>query len=73
MNDEQESPRYWWFDGATVQALKERLDAAGPGVIFKVNKDGNALTLEVIDPGQDKAARLAPLNESHPCPPICLE
>lgn len=70
---EHEPVRYWWFDGATIAALRDRLNAVlgKPDAYLTVTPQGRELFLDVIDPGQDVAARLGPLNESHICPPDC--
>lgn len=70
--DDADAVRYWWFDGDTVAALRNRLSGASDNAILKIVPKGRELFLEVIEPGQDAAARLAPLNESHVCPPFCI-
>jgi hypothetical protein len=68
-----------WFDGDTITQLTDRLIDAGPGARLEIHFSGNAesgvagqdVTLEVVTPGMDAAARLKPLNESHWCPPDC--
>jgi len=62
-------PRYWWFQGQTVIDLTAQLNAAGPDAVLEVHPDGDGILLHVIAPGE--AAALKPLNESHPCPPVC--
>jgi hypothetical protein len=63
---------YWWFRGATVAALKERLNAASPEAILEVHLDGQKMTLDVVEPdatpGEERAGAL---NESFICPPVC--
>jgi hypothetical protein len=62
--------RFWWFEGATVVALKEQLIAAGDGARLEVHQEPeDKLTLHVIRPGELAAA--TPLNVSFPCPPVC--
>lgn len=67
-----EKIKYVWFDGATVEELKRRLNAV-ERPILKVAGSGAKTTLEVWDlNASPEAAKLAPLNEAHPCPPQCL-
>jgi len=62
--------RFWWFEGATVTALAAQLAEAGEGARLEVHPEPeDKLTLHVIRPGEIAAA--VPLNESHPCPPLC--
>jgi len=65
--------RYIWFGPATVQALKSRLDDAGPDAILVVRGQGEHMTLEVVGPEATiiDEAGLGVLNEAHPCPPFC--
>lgn len=67
--------RYFWFQGATVSALRDLLNAAGADAILKVNLHGQDATLEVLEPHEAVEGAQPvrqPLNESHPCPPQCL-
>jgi hypothetical protein len=72
MPDDHADHQYVWFGPDTVRELTARLNAAGVDAVLKIAGHGERTTLEVIDPAQDAAARLAPLNEAHPCPPQCL-
>lgn len=64
---------YWWFQGASVMELYERLKSAGPDVArLEVRQDGNSLFLDVV--GGDGSALDTgggSINESHICPPQC--
>lgn len=76
MPDDQESLpiRYLWFDGVTIAALRDRLNAVldQPEARLIIHGPFNEhATIEVLDPRTDKTARLKPLNEAHPCPPAC--
>jgi len=62
---------FHWFKASTWQQLRDRLNAASDDAWLEVHQDGEAMTLEVVEPGQDAVARLVPLNESYRCPPIC--
>ncbi len=65
-------PRYWWFQGKTVMDLTGQLQAAGPDAILEVHPEGDGVLLRVVGVDQ-KSADVAPLNESHPCPPFCRD
>jgi len=63
---------YWWFGSETIDALKERLGAAGPGTRLEVRLDGKKMTLRVVPAGVTTAdAAGDDLNKSNICPPIC--
>lgn len=75
---------YLWFTGPSVIELHRRLEAALSAVgadhtAFKINlpKDLEQATLEVLNTSGPEAAPMvageAPINEAHPCPPLCLE
>jgi hypothetical protein len=66
-----------WFSGPSVVELYRRLTAVNPErATFMVNlpEDLAHATLEVLDPAADPAinAPAAPINEAHPCPPLCI-
>ena len=64
---------FWWFDSETVEALKERLGAAGSGTRLEVRVDaGKRMTLRVVPAGvTTEGASSDDLNKSHVCPPQC--
>jgi hypothetical protein len=67
------SKPYWWFNGASVSELTERLNNT-PNARLEVHLDGEKMTLVVApdNPAQAAAVHLdPPINESHICPPIC--
>lgn len=69
---------YWWFQGATVRELFDRLERHGPDTaILTVEQKGDSLYLNVRPKGHAADALLAecdePLNDSRICPPICPE
>ena len=68
-----EQPVYWWFQGATIAALRDRLNAVldDPEAVLIVKREGRGITLQVLDSRVAESVQLAPLNESHPCPPFC--
>lgn len=68
----QQQPRFWWFQGASVEQLFAELEAAGENARLEVHLDGQHMTLHVV------AAGITPqegggggINESHVCPPVC--
>jgi hypothetical protein len=62
---------YYWFQGGSVAELLRRLQAAGPDARFQVHPDGDSCTLQVFTPSALTASTEPPINESHPCPPLC--
>jgi hypothetical protein len=65
------SKPFWWFEGASVTALLERL-TANPDARLEVHLDGEKMTFIVASKRADAAAPFdPPINESHICPPIC--
>ena len=65
--------RYWWFQGASVEELTRQLLAAGFEARLEVHPHGaDGLMLYVVPPGAKQAERQG-INESHPCPPQCVE
>jgi hypothetical protein len=70
--DRMPDDRYIWFGPDTVRELKARLNGASDDAVLKIDGHGERTTLEVVDPAQDAAARLKPLNEAHICPPQCI-
>jgi hypothetical protein len=64
---------YWWFKGASVTELCDRLNDT-PNARLEVRIDDNQkMTLTVVPDGPSTAAAPfdPPINESHVCPPIC--
>lgn len=61
--------KFWWFKGASVTELKNRLNGAtDPKLEVRIEK--NAMTLTVVsDVGTAEGG--GPINESHICPPFC--
>jgi len=64
-------PRFWWFQGPTVEQLTEELLAAGADARLEVYPHGDELTLRVVAPGDKTLVERGTMNESHPCPPLC--
>lgn len=64
---------YFWFQGATVNALTELLvDNPGCRLEVRFDEGGNHATLHVVPVGTSNvAADSGGLNESHICPPDC--
>jgi hypothetical protein len=63
--------KFWWFQGATVLALRDRLAGATETTILKCIPEGDKLLLDVVEPITPDASTAGPLNESYICPPIC--
>lgn len=65
---------YWWFQGASVRELYNRLAASNPDTAhLEVHLTGDKMTLEVVSE-TETAAKVRPnppINESHVCPPQC--
>jgi hypothetical protein len=59
---------YWWFEGASVAALIERLSADAR---LEVHLDGEKMTFRVVPLGGALSPLDPPINESHICPPQC--
>ena len=65
------SDRFHWFRGATVETLKDRLNAGNVDRL-EVHQDGDSMTLVVVyGPVTAPEVHTSPLNESFLCPPIC--
>ena len=70
--------KFWWFRGASVEELARRLERAGPSACrleVRISEDGK-MTFRVVADGTTSlaAASVEPdINESHPCPPDCIE
>jgi hypothetical protein len=66
------SKPYWWFKGASVTELTERLNAT-PNARLEVHLDGEKMTLVVAsdDPAAAATPLDPPINESFICPPRC--
>lgn len=73
MPEKSEKVRYLWFGPETSKTVLERL-AAASAPCLRINGPFTAkATIEVVDlNASPEAAKLAPLNEAHPCPPACL-
>lgn len=64
--------RYFWFQGASVRELYDRLSAAGPDTArFEVHLDGRKATLNVVAEVSTQVHELDHINDSHVCPPQC--
>ena len=68
-----EAPDFWWFESGTVDALRERLIAAGGGTRLEVRLDqAQNMKLRVVPQGfTSESAGTDDLNKSNICPPIC--
>lgn len=72
---------YWWFSGASVQALVDQIGAKGGATNVRLEAhphDDGKLTFRVLALGTRSAAvaddppdGCAPINDSHICPPDC--
>lgn len=65
---------YHWFGPPTTDQLREQLNAT-PQARLEIRGEGEDMTLTVV-PIEAEGRRGAPLqvlNESHPCPPQCVE
>lgn len=74
MSDDKKADdvRSVWFQGETVAAIREQLNAAGPDAVLQFNAPfDERATVEVLRPGQDAVVRVKSLNEAHVCPPFC--
>ena len=71
----QEATRpYWWWQGASVEELTRRLNAAGPGARVEVHIDAQQHATMVVIPqtdSEDNVRLLPAINESFVCPPRC--
>lgn len=66
-----DTPRFWWFAPPEVDALRERLTAAGGGTRLEVRvNDKDEMLLRIVPAGAVVAAA-DDLNKSHVCPPFC--
>lgn len=64
--------KYWWFQGASVRELYDRLGAHNPDAArLEVRINGDKMTLDVVGGGVEVAQRTPPINDSRVCPPIC--
>lgn len=65
--------KFYWFQGASVRELYDRLSAAGPDAArFEVHISAGKATLEVVPEGETAKVRPnPPINDSHACPPTC--
>lgn len=65
---------YHWFRGATVEALRDQLNA-GPVDRIEVHQENGSMTFQVVYASDEAAVqplgRPVPLNESFQCPPRC--
>jgi hypothetical protein len=71
---QSDSPRFHWFQGASVRELYNQLSAAGPDtVILEVHQSGDKMTFQVVNQGgaQAQASPNPSINDSRVCPPIC--
>jgi len=64
-------PRFWWFQGDSVEQLTEQLIAAGVDARLEVYLQGDHMTLRVAAGADKVSVEAGTINESHPCPPLC--
>ena len=57
--------------GVLIDALREQLNAAGPGARLEVRGKGTKMTLRVVGAGVTTLDEGGDLNKSHVCPPFC--
>lgn len=69
------SSPYWWFEGASVRALVERIGTCGgpDAVRLEVHLHGDKMTFVVTGTAASGYAGTddPPINDSHVCPPFC--
>lgn len=65
------SKRFWWFDGASVDALREQLNGPVVRVEFRVDKAQQATITVVRGDVVTTEGGGGPINDSHVCPPQC--
>lgn len=67
------TPRYHWFQGASVRELHERLSAVNLDTArLEIRTEGDKMTLDVVAEGEaTDLTRTPPINDSRICPPIC--
>ncbi|MCY7380684.1 MAG: hypothetical protein LH467_15255 [Gemmatimonadaceae bacterium] len=66
--------QFWWFVGASVEALTERLNAAGVDARLEVRIDADLkMTFRVVAPEGVvmTGAATVDINDSFLCPPRC--
>lgn len=66
--------KFWWFQGTTVLALRDRLAKATDITILKCIPEGDKLLLDVVEPVPTVVPEVSPagpLNDSFICPPVC--
>lgn len=65
---------YFWFQGDSVEELRRRLANTGLDVRVEFHIEGDKAFIHVVDPENGtRAGDEPPINDSHPCPPICPE
>lgn len=63
---------YWWFQGASVRELYDRIGTANPDTArLEARPSGDKLTFRVVAESATAEASTADINESKVCPPIC--
>lgn len=69
----KKEPDFYWFQGDSVIELVRRLVLAGPETArLEVYLENNKMTFMVWPDGaREGEAKLAPINDSRACPPIC--
>lgn len=71
LSERPEGRPFHWFGPDSVAALREKLNAAGPGAILEVHQHGQDMTLWVVPAGIVALEGGGGVNESHICPPVC--
>ena len=64
---------FWWFQGAAVSQLVDRLiDAGAETARLEVHLDGTTMTFLVVPAGPVPESHTEDhINDSHVCPPSC--
>lgn len=65
---------FTWFSPASVQVLRERLNAASADAHLEVHEEAHGMILYVVEPGisgEQVTEGGGGVNESHTCPPVC--
>lgn len=65
--------RYWWFQGASVDKLTDELLNGGDNPRLEVYLKGDRMTLRVAGDTERLSVEEGTIDESHPCPPQCIE
>lgn len=74
-NRKKKAAPYYWFQGASVRTLVNRLNAADPDTArLEVRVENKKMTFRVVATGSDHIAASAEaidINDSFLCPPRC--